>query len=93
MAGADLGALAELAASERVAVREAIDASFTTAFQAVMIGTAVLALASAGAGAAIGGARAGRSLPEPITHTRADSRTSKENHGFHGSGSRICADQ
>ena len=53
MAGADLEAVPALTVSERTAARGAVDAAFVSAFRLVMIGTALLALASAGAGAAI----------------------------------------
>lgn len=50
-AGADLGRVPALDQSQRAAARKAIDESFVAAFRRVMIGTAILALLAAGAGA------------------------------------------
>ncbi len=50
-AGADLERVPALDQSQRAAARKAIDESFVSAFRRVMIGTAILALLAAGAGA------------------------------------------
>jgi EmrB/QacA subfamily drug resistance transporter len=53
VAGADVRTTSSLEADQRVQVRAAIDVSFVGAFRVVMIGAALLALASAGVGRAI----------------------------------------
>ena len=53
MAGADLRAVGGITDAQRAQVRSAIDTEFVSAFRLVMLGTAVLALAAAGMGAAI----------------------------------------
>jgi hypothetical protein len=47
LAGADVSSLRSLASEQKVAVRAAIDASFTRAFRAAMIVAALLAVAAA----------------------------------------------
>jgi EmrB/QacA subfamily drug resistance transporter len=64
LAGAEIDA-ASLESAQRSAIQRVIDEAFVSAFRLVMIGSAVLALAAALAGALIGGASSGEARDAP----------------------------